>query len=218
MSDHKEVFLMKSVLGKDVKPQNPQSVRKFCVNKAYGDMMSGGRYLEIDNKETRQAEIYKKLDDSGWQFDRALISDVTNCFADRVKDHDNGTIVTAVGKTGTAFGLSQKVVNMTFKYLYAFNKYINDIKIDFTNCDCPIDSVVLEKLKKDKVVLNRLEKESPGASSVVRKAVWSKLTKEQYEIVQKACSLAGSDKDDFQEALRTTSDCSRRLLYDFFAW
>jgi hypothetical protein len=45
-------------------------------------------------------------------------------------------------KTASSFGLAQKIVNMTFKYLYCVHNLL-DFKIDFTICDCPLDSIIL---------------------------------------------------------------------------
>ena len=45
----------------------------------------------------------------------------------------------------TRYGLGQKVVNMTFKYFYIAQDFLN-VKINFSNCDCPLDSVILKDL------------------------------------------------------------------------
>ncbi len=45
-------------------------------------------------------------------------------------------------------GQSQKVVNMFFKYLYTFSD-LEFIKPKyFSNCDCPIDSIIINKIKE----------------------------------------------------------------------
>ena len=60
------------------------------------------------------------------------------------------------------FGQAQKVVNMFFKYLYTFKdeSEINLNENDFDSCDCPVDSIILQKtlpapLTKDKSVKDK---------------------------------------------------------------
>ena len=81
------------------------------------------------------------------------------------------------------------MVNMTFKYFYVFRKEI-DIDIDFSRCDCPLDSIIQNKLKED--------------------FTWSKLDKEKYDEIQ--------SKIDNKVRREKEYGVLGRLLYDFTEW
>jgi hypothetical protein len=101
-----------------------------------------------------------------------------------------------VTRYATRYGLAQKLVNMTFKYLYIFSDYIKaEYPLpDFSNCDCPLDSIILEE-------------------AGIKNCVWSKLTPEQYiECQEKISSLLKEIKLDSElEKLGN-------LAFDFLSW
>ena len=93
----------------------------------------------------------------------------------------------------TRYGLAQKVVNMTYKYLYVFSDYINK-DIDFTRCDCPLDSVILKKL--------------PSIN-----CVWSKITEDEYIYCQQLISdYLHKENIDIELTL------IGNLAFDFLNW
>lgn len=79
-----------------------------------------------------------------------MIIKISNIF-----QSDNGIPKTA--KT-QCFGKAQKVVNMTFKYLYCLDYKPNGKNIDFSKVDIPLDDFILdfyyEKVAKTKIKKN----------------------------------------------------------------
>lgn len=192
MSNYVDVFLMKSILGRGAyREKSQQSVILGCIKKAYGDMMTGGQHYPITGKQEKCETIYTILDSKDYDFTRDLIQHVADVVFGEEK------IYNAKGDYVVPFGLAQKVINMTFKYLYCFREFTG-LKIDFEKCDCPIDRFVLEAMKDD--------------FSFEAKCVWSKLDRGEYERIQGA--LEGQ-KFEVPEGL---PPCSSRLLYDFHVW
>ena len=84
---------------------------------------------------------------------------------------------------------------MTYKYFYIFSKYIKK-GIDFSKCDCPLDSIIL-----DSIILDSLNK---------NKKPWSKLSKKDYEDIQKEITRKSTEYPLYKEA--------GNLAYDFEHW
>ncbi len=178
---------MKSVLGRSADPSKPDTVILGCIGKAYDDMLSAGRFYKIGEKAAGIESIHHIMEQHEYKFSPELICNVKKIFgADEQISSSPRT-----GRYVTTFGLAQKVVNMTFKYLFCFRDYTK-LNIDFTVCDCPVDSIVLNQLK------------------LGDRYVWSKLSQGDYADIQKAVDLAS--------ASLAAQDCSKRLLFDFEAW
>ena len=99
--------------------------------------------------------------------------------------------------SATTFGAIQKLVNMTLKYLLilkAFGRlsggWLDDVQIDETACDCPVDSVILERLAESHRGLKGIK--------------WTRITEMQYE--------------DVQKAIDGEMDSHSRIMYDFKYW
>lgn len=169
MEKHVEIFLIKSVLGRNVDVESTDSIIEHCISKAYGDMMTVGKNYGIKGKSEKCKEIKVLFSNYNYNFSIDLINDVCEKIGgdeEIRKDFKNR------GEDFvTTFGLAQKIVDMTFKYLYCLREYIKDVEIDFEKCDCPVDSIVLSKLKNNGW--------NPPTT------VWSKLTKQNYEEIQK---------------------------------
>ena len=113
-----------------------------AIRKAHRDVITGARtgnipyYVDI-NKDGKNASLkclYRIISDStGPLYSASLI--------DQLQNDDEKVEFSAV----------QKLVNMTLKYLIIINDCEdNQVKFEICEdkCDCPIDSVILEKLKK----------------------------------------------------------------------
>ena len=102
-------------------------------------------------------------------------------------------IIGSGNKYATRYGLAQKFVNMAYKYFFVYKRYI-DYEIDFSNCDCPLDSIILGKIK-------------------YRKNVWSKLTKDEYktcqDLVQSEIQKCGLSEE---------ATVIGNLVFDFYGW
>ncbi len=192
MSSFIDEFLVKSVLGRNVDLNSSESVIEHCISKAYDDMMTVGRFYKLQGKSERCEEIKKCFEKSKYCFSVELIEQVAALFIKEKLDNRKSYV--------TTFGLAQKVVNMTFKYLYCFHDFIQ-LDIDFTKCDCPIDSIVLNQMKSDKLL-----------KSARSSYVWSKLTDTTYDELQKALDNQTGNAPD------GLPPCSPRLRYDFNVW
>lgn len=192
MKNFVSVFLMKSVLGRDIDCEDRKSVKKYCIRTAYDDMMTAGRFYGIEGKDMKCEGIMELFEQHHDCFSVELIEAVAALFGEEKLFNTKSHV--------TTFGLAQKVVNMTFKYFYCFFDFISQ-DIDFTKCDCPIDSIVLDQMERDNLLKH------PRNSYV-----WSKLTKPQYTEIQKA--LDGQTA----HAVEGLPPCSPRLRYDFTVW
>ena len=188
MRDMLKEFIVKTILGRKADTNNCDSIIMGCLSCAYDDMNTVGRfYSEGRKKDTFLIEYKKVLEKNNYSFSRELIDTVQELFG------DNDRIENKKGYA-TRYGLSQKLVNMTFKYLYVFKEYTG-LDTDFSMCDCPIDSNVLDQLKW-------------------HKEVWSKMTQGNYIECQNNISseLVGDSK--YKERITEIGN----MAFDFYCW
>lgn len=143
MKDYREEFFKKVLLGSSVDLNNSDTIIKACVSNAYRDMLTAGRfYIKGSQKDEICSKYIDLLEKHDYQFSLSLIKEAEAVFpnANDLKATDN--------KYVTQFGLSQKLVNMSFKYFYLFNEDINK-NIDYSKCDCPLDSIILAKIPSE---------------------------------------------------------------------
>lgn len=185
MNSTKRIFMCKSILGRKTKLTSEEVIRK-CVELAYRDMLTAGRYYISKDMDTRCKGLITLLEKYQYQFSRELINETVSLFGDQETIGKGNKYVTRVG-------LAQKFVNMTFKYLYVFSDY-TDKQINFIYCDCPLDSIILEKLPQIK-------------------QVWSKITLDEYITCQKfiATELKKMQLDDELQKLGN-------MAFDFYYW
>ncbi len=195
-------FLKKFVLGQKTNIGNPDEVIEKCISLAYKDMMDSGKYYidsslgkgnkqKTENNNDRKAKFLEILQEKNFDFSRDLITETCKIFGNSEK------IENTQGHA-TNYGLAQKLVNMTFKYFYVFKDEINKnkdeikINIDFSKCDCPLDSIIIGRL------------------NLTTNYVWSKLTPAEYEELQNKIEERVCDEPGHNTL--------GRLLYDFINW
>ena len=182
----KYLFLEHSMLGQKVNIKDPQKVIDKCVRLAWKDMLSAGRYYKLDNNIIDE---YKKiLESNNYNNPEVIRNESLNLFGNQEKIY----MQRKGEKFATRFGLCQKLVNMTFKYFFVYSDYI-ELNIDYSQCDCPLDSIILNKINSD--------------------MVWSKLTKEEYSKCQTKISEELS-KVLLTEELKSLNN----LAFDFINW
>lgn len=199
MTKWKSLFMSKSILGRTTDLRKPDAVIMRCVGLAYKDMLDGGRfylYKRSPSKEEKEAQDNQKdtlcrsivdlLEVHEYAFSRALISEAAEFFGDRERIGSGKRYV-------TRYGLAQKFVNMTFKYLYIFSDYTGK-DIDFSKCDCPLDSIILGQLP-------------PISHS------WSKITPEEYAVCQNNVKKELED-NSLDDELKMLGN----LAFDFLGW
>lgn len=98
---------------------------------------------------------------------------------------------------GVSLGCIQKLVNMSLKYLLIlqFNGEI-DRCVDPVDCDCPIDSVILSKLNKERGEIGGVK------TSLIR---WTRLDDRNLY-------------DAIERAIEEVQGSSERIMYDFVNW
>lgn len=191
MTDWKKSFLEASVLGQSTNKCCPSEVIIKCIELAYSDMMTAGRYYSasfLNNKDEICFATNRAIIESNFVFSRKTIKDISLLFCDDTIGNGNRYV--------TGFGLAQKLINMTFKYLYVFSDliFVDKSIPDFSSCDCPLDSIIIKKAH-------------------IKDCVWSKLTEQQYlECQAKITELLNAISLDLELSKLGN------LAYDFIKW
>lgn len=189
MKNWKTKFLESSVLGQTIDKEKSDAVILRCIELAYRDMMTAGRYYSshfLYNKKNLCSNLKQVISNDNYCFSRDLIDSVSKLIFNTDKAGEGNKYV-------SSYGLAQKLVNMSFKYFYVFEDYI-DHQITFSNCDCPLDSIILANLPNTKYV-------------------WSKLTTKQYEKIQNKISVILKTKSIDDELCQLGN-----LAFDFITW
>ena len=191
MTDWKKSFLESSVLGQSTNKCCPSEVIIKCIELAYSDMMTAGRYYSasfLNDKKEICSATNSAITESNFVFSRKIIKDISLLFCDNTIGNGNRYV--------TGFGLAQKLINMTFKYLYVFSDliFVDKAIPDFSSCDCPLDSIIIKKAH-------------------IKDCVWSKLTEQQYlECQAKITELLNANSLDLELSKLGN------LAYDFINW
>ena len=154
-------------------------------------MMTAGRYYSasfLNDKKEICSATNNAITESNFVFSRKIIKDISLLFCDNTIGNDNHYV--------TGFGLAQKLINMTFKYLYVFSDliFVDKAIPDFSSCDCPLDSIIIKKAH-------------------IKDCVWSKLTEQQYlECQAKITELLNANSLDLELSKLGN------LAYDFINW
>lgn len=154
-NDWKKNFLESYVLGHSTNKNDANAVQKKCVELAYKDMMTAGKYYSnsfLHTKDEICDKTYEAIETHKYTFSIKLILEIALYLTD-----DKDDKIGVENKYVTGFGLAQKLVNMTFKYLYVFSDLAFKNPPDFSHCHCPLDSIVLEKVGIDKTVWSKLD-------------------------------------------------------------
>ncbi len=189
--DWKKNFLESSILGQSTDKSDSNAVQLKCIDLAYKDMMTAGRYYSNSFLHTKDEICYATdtaIKQCEYIFSKDLISDISLLFC--------ADIIGSENKYVTGYGLAQKLINMTFKYLYVFSDLIftEHSVPDFSLCDCPLDSIILEKAS-------------------ITGVVWSKLTASQYQECQDKISNLLKSKPLDSELSKLGN-----LAFDFLNW
>lgn len=107
------------------------------------------------------------------------------------------------------FGNAQKLLNMTMKYLYIMCYNNNELRKNFKNCHCPMDRIMIDKVKKEFKNCSRKEKEENIGE--FKDKPWSKLTFEPEDI---------NAYKQFQDTVKSLAAKQKLfpLEYDYFLW
>lgn len=206
MEDKVIEFFRRCVYGSSYKRDKKKDIENiimWCFNNAWRDMartlkpkdefeqiLSGYR-----NKQARETEILTLKNYIKDKYFNQNIVD--NLKQQRFEPIDYIKSIKAdnsinQSKMEFTFGQAQKVVNMFFKYLYTFKdeQCVKLSEQDFDNCDCPIDSIILDKLYK---------------TEKYKGTVWSKIDGGQYNEIQK----------DIQNIVNNSTKYKNKLDFEF---
>ena len=160
-----------------------------AIRKAHRDVMTGARTKNISKyternkggKNTTLDYLYEQISaEKGSLCSETLIK--------KLRDKDKEIEFAAI----------QKLVNMTLKYLIILKEY-EETSFDFTiceeKCDCPIDSIILERLKE----INGKNHEC-----------WTNMGKSEYEDVQE--EIQSHLKKQYKD------DTHGNIWFDFLYW
>lgn len=180
-------FLERSMIGQQTDISNSDIIIDKCVSLAYKDMLTAGRYYHLPDeiKENFTTILKDNIINANFH-PKTIIGATLELFGKNEK-------IGIGNKYVTRYGLCQKLVNMTFKYLYVFSDYTG-LNLNFSECDCPLDSVILKSIEKENIV-------------------WSKLTAEQYDTCQQKI------KNKLAKiSLNSELSVLGNLAYDFLNW
>lgn len=217
----KKEFLEKSVLTRKVDFQNPNNVISACVSNACGDMMTGAHYFLPKGDEERIKNItIKLLNKYDFQYSRDLIVELAKEIFPNSKPSDIVEFKKIQkgkreGKEkinkATGFGLAQKVINMSYKYFFTFNEYLMEKNINYSKCECPLDTNILEP------------DENPDIYNPINNPKhykWTYITEKQYNDIQKQITNILINDSKIIDKLSNYSDLDDvgNMKYDFIIW
>ena len=143
---------------------------RYCINKAWNDAMIYKKYFKNsqlkDNKDKIKDLFIECINNS--ELKEIIIK------PEKLFNKEDLEFVTYFqSEDGACFGVFQKFINMSMKYLFCVNDKL-ELKIDFMQCDVPIDSFILDWCRQ---VLNDGEK--------IKDVVWNNLNINDYTSIQK---------------------------------
>lgn len=202
-------------------PRRELFVTKFedvllAVRKAYADMsvrtIKGfGDVSDEDKRELRE-NFAEKFIDAFCKAGAPLTQEAFDARHQEVCDD----FLTKLNKLCTdcgveeppCYGKAQKIVNMTFKYLYLFEKN-EPIQPLFAFCHMPLDSNIFEYLKK--------KFKSHGLNTKLFETAWSKLNGERYMEIQTA--IRGYCREYSSDFADAADECAKLPFYaEFPIW
>ncbi len=199
IADDEYIFLVKSLLGQKI---NINKITKndnlllveACIARADRDMITGGcNYLISGMKENRRKKLEDCIKKNNYCFSQKIIKGIQDEIKKEIKEGINNR-----DRENISWGLAQKIVNMTFKYFYLFRNNIGNIhKKSFVECDCPIDSIILERIG-------------------YKTNVWSKISKDEYIDIQDTIKQIITN-DNTGKYDKFDYDCGN-LRFDFLNW
>lgn len=208
-------------------PRRELSVTEFedvllAVRKAYADMAMRtiNGFSKVNDKDKRELRknFANKFIDAFCKAEAPLTQEAFDERHEEVCDD----FLTKLNRLCTdcgvneppCYGKAQKIVNMTFKYLYLFEKN-EPIQPLFAFCHMPLDSNIFEYLKK--------KFKSHGLNVKLFETAWSKLDAGQYREIQTAirkyCQEYSSDYTNVANVADVADEYAKLPFYaEFQIW
>lgn len=175
-------FMLKATLGSSKATNHDIPLIWNAIWRAHRDVLTGRFFLPVYCSKSRDVteKLYTVISNASVIKSQYLLNVLTQEFED------------------VEFSAIQKLVNMTLKYLIIANEYDDDfnINIDEKECHCPVDSIILQKIKEH-------HKNKPNHTP------WTRMQEDEYQIVQ----------NEIREILDHKGYCKEgNIFFDFLFW
>lgn len=186
-------------------------VYNMAINDATIRTDAASEKSEIRDDETIKSIVRKHIDN-------ILSENNTEDFNKTVEEIEN-VLVSKKPHSNFTFGNIQKLINMTAKYIYISCYSDRSIRERFNNCDCPMDSIMIEivtkKYKKKGWAVPEFIYNGRRTQSWIGTVSWSKIIEEQSD--QKN---SRKRYDEFQSMVRKlcTEEEITPLEFDLKYW
>ena len=116
-----------------------------CISRAHHDVLSGRK--NVEDYSSRKSKGLNKIALDLYDIIIGLHNS-TKISSNLLIDH-----LMAKKEDGYRIGPIQKLVNMTLKYMFLFQLFgkLEEYQINENDCDCPLDSRIMEKLEMGEV-------------------------------------------------------------------
>ena len=135
-------FLLKEAIKPRAEKEYKEKRLWDAIKKAHKDVMTGAR--------TGNIPTYCVANKNGANHTLKQLYDDIEQFIEKGKQLCSKDLIESLNKTNpeVEFGAVQKLVNMTLKYIIILNELEEgfSIQVNEKMCECPIDSIVLDKL------------------------------------------------------------------------
>ena len=194
------------------KMENTEDILDYCIRKAWADATQRERFkgqkskiiqnkdsiTSILKKEIENLELFSNYD--VWHNEMCSRYDAWYNEAHSDTEHEN------------TYGIWQKLINMTFKYMYC--RYTKFPNIDFSKCHCPIDSIIAQRVVTLGIVCEVEISDKTVSIARSGKTNWNNMEPSDYENVRK------NIQDIIKEFKINNSDTRNptELEFDFLFW
>lgn len=177
--------------------------KKFLIDyvltkKAWRDATIRERFQKTSNIMVHKHEIIK-----------ILKNEITNNIDGICYDFDNWhKSICRIDDYDMRYGVWQKFINMTFKYLYCMKDLFPEFRSVWSKCHCPIDSIIAKRLNEQLKQIGASESDLELSYQIAHsgKTNWNSINEENYEKfqkqVQQVCAI----------------NCITPLEFDFVYW
>lgn len=182
----------------------------YCIKKAWADAtqrerFNGQRSEIIKNKESIKKILTEQIE--------SIIKGETEIKSST--DYDNWHKAICLNKDyGMKYGIWQKFVNMTFKYMYCFNKIkrdFSDVDFVFKYCHCPIDSIIAQRAVTLCIVCGLTPSKEIVSIARSEGRNWNNMSETEYKTVRK-------DIQAIKNNFTVNNSNPTELEFDFLFW
>lgn len=174
----------------DLSELSKSDLLSLIVHKAYIDAISYERHIPqsliIQHKDKVKKLVANELANNSQE----IVNDFEKWHEKFCKNADYGN----------KYGVWQKLINMSFKYMYCFKDFFSEYKSVWTKCHCPIDQNIINAV----YCILKAERLNGGDGSNEIKKIdfyWNSMSDEQYKDLQNKigyiCSKHGISKLEF---------------------